>query len=46
MPRSLLDRSNDDDRRLRRKQGGEAGATLRFFKNPPRGCRKIGKRNS
>jgi len=32
--------------RLRRKQGGEAGAALRFFKAPPRGCRKIGKRNS
>ena len=31
---------------LRRKQGGEAGAALRFFKAPPRGCRKIGKRNS
>ena len=32
--------------RLRRKQGGEAGTALRFFKAPPRGCRKIGKRNS
>jgi hypothetical protein len=37
---------NDDERRQRRKQGGEAGAALRFFKAPPRGCRKIGKRNS
>ena len=26
-------------------QGGEAGAALRFFKAPPRGCGKIGKRN-
>ena len=34
------------DRRLRRKQGGEAGAALRFFKALPRGCRKSGKRNS
>ena len=37
---------NDDDRRPRRKQGGEAGAALRFFKAPPRGCGKSGKRNS
>ena len=29
--------SNSDDRRLRRKQGGEAGAALRFFKALPRG---------
>ena len=34
------------DRRLRRKQGGEAGAALRFFKALPRGCGKSGKRNS
>ena len=34
------------DRRLRRKQGGEAGAALRFFKALPRGCGKISKRNS
>ena len=33
------------DRRLRRKQGGEAGTALRFFKALPRGCRKISKRN-
>ena len=38
--------SSGADCRLRRKQGGEAGAALRFFKAPPRGCRKIGKRNS
>ena len=38
-------RCNDDDRGLRLKQGGEAGAALRFFKAPPRGCGKIGKRN-
>ena len=37
---------NSDDRRLRRKQGGEAGAALRFFKALPMGCRKSGKRNS
>ncbi|MEE0543108.1 MAG: hypothetical protein UC771_01240 [Faecalibacterium sp.] len=28
------------DRRLRRKQGGEAGAALRFFKALPRGLQK------
>ena len=39
-------RTGRDDRRLRRKQGGEAGAALRFFKALPRGCRKSGKRNS
>ena len=33
------------DRGLRPRQGGEAGAALRFFKAPPRGCGKIGKRN-
>ena len=38
--------SSGADRRLRRKQGGEAGAALRFFKAPPRGCGKSGKRNS
>ena len=38
--------SSGADRRLRRKQGGEAGAALRFFKALPRGCRKSGKRNS
>ena len=38
--------SSGADRRLRRKQGGEAGAALRFFKAPPRGCGKGGKRNS
>ena len=35
-------RTGRDDRRLRRKQGGEAGAALRFFKALPRGCRKSG----
>ena len=34
------------DRRLRRKQGGEAGAALRFFKALPRRCMKSGKRIS
>ena len=38
--------SSGADRRLRRKQGGEAGAALRFFKALPRGCGKSGKRNS
>ena len=38
--------SSGADRRLRRKQGGEAGAALRFFKALPRGCEKSGKRNS
>ena len=38
--------SSGADRRLRRKQGGEAGAALHFFKALPRGCRKSGKRNS
>ena len=32
--------SSGADRRLRRKQGGEAGAALRFFKALPRGCGK------
>ena len=44
---SRVDSNNSGaDRRLRRKQGGEAGAALRFFKALPRGCRKSGKRNS
>ena len=38
--------SSGADRRLRRKQGDEAGAALRFFKALPRGCGKSGKRNS
>ena len=38
--------SSGADRRLRRKQGGEAGAALRFFEALPRGCGKSGKRNS
>ena len=38
--------SSGADRRLRRKQGGEAGAALRFCKALPRGCGKSGQRNS
>ena len=32
--------SSGADRRLRRKQGGEAGAALRFFQSPAKGLRK------